>query len=139
MRLVGQAPHDYQCATCPASERANRRCNREGDGDQRGARWLSEARRMGKVKAADPRAPDACALLALEATPRASEALQGVAHWRDHAEGPMGRGRGPQPLWWLAAQEEIQAETTAIERERDEARRADEAARRAGLQVRGRR
>lgn len=138
MREVGQAPHDYRCDTCPASERANRRCGRDGDGDLKASRWLLEARRTGKVKPADPLAPDACALLRLETTPRAGEALQGVAHWRDHAEGPRGRGRSPQPLWWLSAQDEIQAETAAIERERDEARRADDAARRAGLQVRGR-
>ena len=131
--MVGQAPHDYRCDTCPASERANRRCDRDGDGNAKGARWLAEGRRRGAIKQADPHHPNACPLLRLETTPRAAQALGDVALWRDHALGPGGLGKAGQPLWWLAAQDEIAATRELLDHERREAAEADRRAAEAGL------
>lgn len=139
MRVVGQAPHDYRCDTCPASERANRRCDRDGDGEPKGARWLAEGRRRGAIRAADPKAPDACALLRLEATPRAGQALGDSALWREHGLGPVAHGRAGQALWWLEAQDVVVATREALDQERRQQAEADRRADEAGLPQLGRR
>lgn len=139
MREAGQAPHEYRCQTCPAAQRANRRCDRDGDGQPQGAAWLARGRRLGTLKPADPRAQDACVLLRLEATPRAAQALADAPHWREHGRGPGGVGREGQPVWWLEAQAQVEAVRAALDEERRQAAEADRQAAEAGVPRIGRR
>lgn len=136
VRVVGRAPADYNCPTCPAHLRGARRCKKLPEGcDPWEELRLQEARRAGQMPPADHTHPDACPVARIEATPRALDALEWATSWREHGDGPAGRGLSWQPLLFLDGQAHLAHETEAMLQEQREAAEADQRAVQAGVRL----
>ena len=136
VRVVGRAPSDYDCSTCPADVRGARRCAKTPqDADPWDALRLQEARRAGHMPPADHTHPDACPVARIEATPRALDILDWAHPWREHGEGPGGRGLTWQPLLFLEGQAHLAGVCEAMLAEERERADADRRAREAGVRM----
>ena len=134
VRAVGAAPSDFDCAACPAYVRGQRFCPKP-PADLWDGLQLQEARRRGHVPPPDPTHPDACPVARIEADPRALDALHWAPIWREHGDGPGGRGLSWQPLHFLEAVAHLDAEQADVERRRREDADADARAKRQGIRL----
>ena len=136
VRVVGRAPSDYDCATCPADVRGARRCGKTPpDADPWSELHLAEARRRGTMPPPDPTHPDACTLARAESMPRVLEALDWAHLWREHGMGPGGAGLWPQPVAFLDAVAVLDHVAEAMHQEEQERADADRRARQAGARI----
>lgn len=136
VRVVGRSPADYDCPTCPADVRGARRCGKTPqDADPWQELRLHEARRAGQMPPADHAHPDACPVARIEATPRALDALDWAHSWREHGEGPAGRGLTWQPLIFLEGQTHLAALSEELLQEERERADADRRAAQAGVRM----
>lgn len=126
VRVVGRAPSEYRCTSCPAHVRASRRCPKTPQLlDPQEELHLQEARRRGDAPPPDPTHPEACPVLHVERSPRALEVLDWAASWEEHGEGPGGRGLWWQPESFLAGVYHLAAERAQIAQEERERAEAD--------------
>ena len=136
VRVVGRAPSEYRCTSCPAHVRGPRRCPKiPAAPDPQEELHLEEARRRGYVPLPDPTHPDACPVLHIERSPRALEVLDWSASWEEHGEGPGGRGLWWQASYFLEGVHHLGAERAAIIQEERERADADRRAAQAGVRM----